>query len=241
MKSKFVNIARKIKNRLYFALKKITFRKDIDLFLNNSQKTRTYWENNDGKGWHDEDSGADSLYATEYWLNKFNMRYENIIGREIEEFIGDKYFYFIDVGCSKGQFLFYLNEKMSSNFRAPNKLFGIELNQETCNEAIKRGVKLGLKNVSFSSKDTIKEIIDSLELDKNTTLVISTIRTLACFETKDYIDFTENIKKLNSCLLICSEHQYTSRKLEKSFQDSNINVFINKERPFGHCLTIINV
>ena len=56
-----------------------------------------------------------------------------------------------------------------SNFIAPKKLFGIEINEETFNEAIKRGLKLGIKNISFSSKDTTREIIDSLELDKNTT------------------------------------------------------------------------
>ena len=238
-KTKFFNVARKIKKGLYFALKKITFRKDIDPFLNHIQKTRSYWEN--AKNWHDDDGGSDSLYATEYWLDKFNMRYENIIGKEIEKFIGDKDFYFIDLGCSKGQFLFYINEKMSSNFRAPKKLFGIEINEETCNEAIKRALKLGLNNISFFSKYTIKEIIDSLALDKNTTLVITTIRTLVHFENENYLNFVEEIKKLNSCLLICSEHQYTSCKLEKSFQNSNINVIINKERPFGYCLTIINV
>ena len=31
---------------------------------------------------------------------------------------------------------------MSSNFRAPKKLFGIDINEETCNEAIKRGLKI---------------------------------------------------------------------------------------------------
>ena len=93
---------------------KITFRKDIDPFLNHIQKTRSYWENT--KDWYDEDAGSDSLYATEYWLNKFNMRYENIIGKHIEKFIGDKDFYILEVGCSKGQFLLYINDKCQVTF-----------------------------------------------------------------------------------------------------------------------------
>ena len=209
--------------------------------MNHIQKTRSYWENYDGKQWHDNYDGSDSLYPTEYWLNKFNMRYENIIGKYIEEFIGDKDFYIIDVGCSKGQFLNYLNEKMSSKFRAPRKLLGIEINKEICNEAIKRVKKNGLKNFSFTPDQTIKEITDALVIDENTTLIIFTIRTLAQFENKEYLNFVEEIKKLNSCLLICSEHQYTSGKLKKSFQASKINVIINKERSFGHCLTIVEI
>ena len=239
MKSKIINVARKIKKIIYFIIQKITFNKNIDPFLNHIQKTRSYWEN--AEDWHDDNGISDSLYPSEYWFNKFNMRYENIIGKHIEKFIGDKDFYLIEVGCSKGQFLHYLNEKMSNNFRAPKKLIGIEINEKTCNEASKRANNLGLKNFSFTSKDTIKEIISSLEFDKNTTLVIFTIRTLAQFENKEYLNFAEEIKKLNSFLLICSEHQYTSGKLENSFQAFNKNVIINKERPFGHCLTIINV
>ena len=130
---------------------------------------------------------------------------------------------------------------MSSNFRAPKKLIGIEINQETCNEAKRRLKKLGFKNFLFTSKSNIKEITDSLILDKNTTLVIFTIRTLAQFADEDYLNFTEDIKNLNSGLLICSEHQYTSDKLKKSFQTSNINVIINKEIPFSNCLTIIKI
>lgn len=240
MKSNFINNARKIKKRISFIFKKITFNKNIDPFLNDTLKTRVFWEN--AKDWHDNvGSDSDSFHSSEYWLNKFNMQYENIIGKQIEKFIGDKDFYIIEVGCSKGQFLFYLNEKISSHFRAPKKLLGIEINEETCNEATKRAKNLGLKNFLFKSKHTIKEITDSLVYHENSTTVIFTIRTLGIFENEAYLNFAKEIKKLSSCLLICSENQYISGKLQKSFKDSNINVILNKERPFGHCLTIINV
>ena len=229
----------RLKERLKNIYISITFNENVDPFENDILKTKSYWINS--KQWHDEDQASNQIISNQYYLDKYNLIYENIIGREIQEFVKDKAFYVLEIGCSKGQFLFYLDQQLTKRFRPAKSYFGIEINQETCNEALERSNQLGNDSFTFSSSKTPGEIIDSLSIDEDMILLVFTIRTLAHFIDSEYYEFVESMKKINKGLIISSENAYTSKRLLKNFNDSNVNVFINRKRLHGHRLSIIQI
>lgn len=231
--------AKRLKRRLKNIYTSITFNENIDPFKNHIQKTKSYWVN--ASEWHNETQSSKSLTISDYYLEKFNVKYEDIIGKEIEEFVSDDDFYVLELGCSKGQFMFYLNEKLINNFKPAKKYFGIEINQESCDQANNQSMNLGYGNFTFNSNYKLNDVLDLLDLKKDNPLLIISIRTLECFEDHDFNEFIKSTERIMKGLLICSENAYTSNKLVNHFGETKTNVYINNERKQGHRLTITKI